>query len=166
MDLIMLTLLNAQERTRDDFINLFASADKRFRFLGVSRPKNCRMSIVEAVWEGEDFGGEAPTHIIEHVQKPVKNEPDVAATRPVDQDDAPATEPALHQGDSPQSEHLEEVAVSEPTATAFGRKVVQGDVASMMKPVDEPPTSGTGTESFHCHLSRRGKCQRSEESGR
>jgi hypothetical protein len=25
----------------------------------VTRPAGCRMSIVEAVWEGEDYGGEA-----------------------------------------------------------------------------------------------------------
>lgn len=59
MDLVMLTLLNAQERTEDGFRELFAKADPGFRFVGVVRPVGCRMSIVEAVWEGEDFGGEA-----------------------------------------------------------------------------------------------------------
>ncbi|KAG9243416.1 S-adenosyl-L-methionine-dependent methyltransferase [Calycina marina] len=59
MDLIMLTLLNARERSAGDFEELFREADNGFRFLGVKRPKGCRMSIVEAVWEGEDFGGEA-----------------------------------------------------------------------------------------------------------
>ena len=58
MDLVMLTLLNAQERTEGEFRELFAKADGRFRFQGVMRPKGCRMSIVEAVWEGDDFGGE------------------------------------------------------------------------------------------------------------
>jgi hypothetical protein len=57
MDLVMLTLLNAQERTEEDFKRLFGSVDGRFRFLGVKRPRGCRMSILEAVWEGEDFGG-------------------------------------------------------------------------------------------------------------
>jgi hypothetical protein len=59
MDLVMLTLLNAQERTEEDFRELFAKVDPRFRFLGEKRPEGCRMAILEAVWEGEDFGGEA-----------------------------------------------------------------------------------------------------------
>lgn len=57
MDLVMLTLLNAQERTEGEFKELFGKVDPAFRFLGVTRPEGCRMSIVEAVWEGEDFGG-------------------------------------------------------------------------------------------------------------
>ena len=52
----MLTLLNAQERTAAEFEDLFRRADPRFVFKGVTRPKGCRMSIVEAVWAGEDFG--------------------------------------------------------------------------------------------------------------
>lgn len=59
MDLVMLTLLNAQERTEAQFTELFDKADGGFRFLGVTRPKGCKMSIVEAVWGGEDFGGES-----------------------------------------------------------------------------------------------------------
>lgn len=58
MDLVMLTLLNAQERTAQEFEDLFRRADPRFSFKGVVRPRGCRMSIVEAVWEGEDFGGD------------------------------------------------------------------------------------------------------------
>lgn len=58
MDLVMLTLLNAQERTEGEFRKLFKDADPRFVFKGVTRPEGCRMSIVEAVWGGEDFGGE------------------------------------------------------------------------------------------------------------
>ncbi|PBP15774.1 S-adenosyl-L-methionine-dependent methyltransferase [Diplocarpon rosae] len=56
MDLVMLTLLNAQERTEGEFRELFAQVDGRFRFLGAKRVAGCRMSIVEAVWEGEDSG--------------------------------------------------------------------------------------------------------------
>jgi hypothetical protein len=59
MDLVMLTLLNAQERTAGEFEELFRRADPRFVFKGVMRPKGCRMSIVEAVWAGEDFGAAA-----------------------------------------------------------------------------------------------------------
>ncbi|KAG5754346.1 hypothetical protein H9Q69_011785 [Fusarium xylarioides] len=50
MDLLMLTLLNAQERTEKEFEELFRAADERFVFKGVSRPEGCRMSIIEAVW--------------------------------------------------------------------------------------------------------------------
>ena len=57
MDLVMLTLLNAQERTEGEFRELFEKVDPGFRFVGVTRPKGCRMSIVEAVWDGDDFGG-------------------------------------------------------------------------------------------------------------
>lgn len=61
MDLVMLTLLNAQERSATEFRALFATASPGYKFLGVSRPKDCRMSIIEAVWEGEDYGCEPPT---------------------------------------------------------------------------------------------------------
>lgn len=56
MDLVMLTLLNAQERTAAEFETLFQTASPGFTFLGVTRPKGCRMSIIEAVWEGDDRG--------------------------------------------------------------------------------------------------------------
>lgn len=57
MDLVMLTLLNAQERTEGEFKELFAKVDGGFRFEGARRVEGCRMSVIEAVWEGEDFGG-------------------------------------------------------------------------------------------------------------
>ncbi|KUJ09465.1 S-adenosyl-L-methionine-dependent methyltransferase [Mollisia scopiformis] len=61
MDLVMLTLLNARERSEGEFEDLFKAASEGlsggFRFLGAKRPEGCRMSIIEAVWEGEDFGG-------------------------------------------------------------------------------------------------------------
>lgn len=58
MDLVMLTLLNAQERSEEDFKALFEEASRGFVFMGVKRPEGCRMSVVEAVWEGDDFGGD------------------------------------------------------------------------------------------------------------
>ncbi|KAL1835547.1 hypothetical protein VTJ49DRAFT_6493 [Mycothermus thermophilus] len=51
MDVVMLALLNAQERTEEEFKALFAAADEGFVFKGVRRPKGCRMSIIEAVWQ-------------------------------------------------------------------------------------------------------------------
>ncbi|UZP37715.1 hypothetical protein NXS19_005531 [Fusarium pseudograminearum] len=51
MDLLMLTLLNSQERTEREFEELFKAADERFIFKGVTRSEGCRMSIIEAVWQ-------------------------------------------------------------------------------------------------------------------
>lgn len=68
MDMVMLTLLNAQEREEHEFRELFKAADERFSFKvsakcclkttvltrcakGVTRVDGCRMSVVEAVWE-------------------------------------------------------------------------------------------------------------------
>ncbi|KND89922.1 Sterigmatocystin 8-O-methyltransferase [Tolypocladium ophioglossoides CBS 100239] len=51
MDMVMLTLLNAQEREEHEFRALFAAADERFVFKGVTRVDDCRMSVVEAEWE-------------------------------------------------------------------------------------------------------------------
>ncbi|KAK4199612.1 S-adenosyl-L-methionine-dependent methyltransferase [Triangularia verruculosa] len=56
MDVVMLSLLNAQERTESEFRELFAQAGEgqvggEFVFKGVTRPEGCRMSIIEAVWQ-------------------------------------------------------------------------------------------------------------------
>ncbi|KAK3939455.1 O-methyltransferase [Diplogelasinospora grovesii] len=59
MDLVMLALLNAQERTEAEFRELFKAASPGFVFKGVTRPKGCRMSIVEAVWQPESLAAEA-----------------------------------------------------------------------------------------------------------
>jgi O-methyltransferase domain len=57
MDLVMLTLLNAQERSEADFRTLFEQAGEgKWRMEGVKQPRGCRMSILEAVWKGEDVG--------------------------------------------------------------------------------------------------------------
>ncbi|CAH0039229.1 unnamed protein product [Clonostachys solani] len=53
MDMVMLCLLNAQERTEDEFRELFRAADERFVFKGASRSPGCRMSVIEAVWNPE-----------------------------------------------------------------------------------------------------------------
>lgn len=47
----MLSLLNAKERDVPSWIELFAQADPRFKFLGAKTPKGSMMSIMEAVWE-------------------------------------------------------------------------------------------------------------------
>lgn len=50
MDLLMMALLNAQEREEDEFEALFREADERFRFQGATRMRGSMMSIIEAVW--------------------------------------------------------------------------------------------------------------------
>ncbi|KAL7795898.1 S-adenosyl-L-methionine-dependent methyltransferase [Trichoderma ceciliae] len=50
MDMIMGTLFNAQEREEWEFCELFKAADSRFEFKGVRRVENCKMSVIEAVW--------------------------------------------------------------------------------------------------------------------
>ncbi|KAI0119468.1 S-adenosyl-L-methionine-dependent methyltransferase [Daldinia grandis] len=54
MDLVMMSLLNAQERGEEDFRQLFEMAGDGFVFKGVTRPKGCRMSIIEAVWQPDE----------------------------------------------------------------------------------------------------------------
>lgn len=68
MDLVMLTLLNAQERTAAEFEDLFRRADPRFVFRGVTRPKGCRMSIIEAVWAGDGFEDEKIMTSLRHLE--------------------------------------------------------------------------------------------------
>jgi hypothetical protein len=53
MDLLMLTIVNSNERDVDDWRNLFQKADPRFTFLGASQPKGWRMWTIEAVWDPE-----------------------------------------------------------------------------------------------------------------
>ncbi|KAI7779646.1 hypothetical protein LA080_000670 [Diaporthe eres] len=65
MDMVMLALLNAQERTEAEFRELFRMADEGFVFKGVTRPKGCRMSIIEAVWQGEDNASKAADEVEE-----------------------------------------------------------------------------------------------------
>ncbi|RDA83747.1 hypothetical protein CP532_4991 [Ophiocordyceps camponoti-leonardi (nom. inval.)] len=59
MDMIMMILFNAQERDADQFRELFRLADERFVFKGVTRSGDCRMSVVEAVWEPEGSSASA-----------------------------------------------------------------------------------------------------------
>ena len=50
-DLGMMFMLNAKERGRDDWAELFRSADERFRFLGVETPPGTQEAFIEACWE-------------------------------------------------------------------------------------------------------------------
>ena len=51
MDLLMLTVVNSNERDLDMWRELFNKADPNFTFLGASQPKGCRMWTIEAVWD-------------------------------------------------------------------------------------------------------------------
>ncbi|CAD6502024.1 BgTH12-02267 [Blumeria graminis f. sp. triticale] len=53
MDLVMLTLLNSQERSESDFRELFKAADARFRFIGAYTAPGSRMALIEVIWDGE-----------------------------------------------------------------------------------------------------------------
>ncbi|EAQ89709.1 hypothetical protein CHGG_06328 [Chaetomium globosum CBS 148.51] len=54
MDVVMLAVLNAQERTEREFRELFRAAGEGFVFKGVRRAKGCRMSVIEAVWKPDE----------------------------------------------------------------------------------------------------------------
>lgn len=51
MDLTMLALFNAGEREADHWPELFASADQRFLFKGITTPAGSALSLIEAMWE-------------------------------------------------------------------------------------------------------------------
>ncbi|KAI1346685.1 S-adenosyl-L-methionine-dependent methyltransferase [Xylaria sp. FL0043] len=52
MDLQMMAVLNAKERSADEFAKLFALADERLKFKGAHRaPGDRKVCIFEAVWE-------------------------------------------------------------------------------------------------------------------
>ena len=76
MDVVMLTLLNAQERTEREFRGLFEAAGEGFVFGGVKRAEGCRMSVVEAVWRpdlvGKEGEGEEKVAVEEVVEEVVE----------------------------------------------------------------------------------------------
>ena len=51
MDLTMLEMQNSQEREFDDWKNLFASVDSRFKWKGGHQPRGSRLWILTAIWE-------------------------------------------------------------------------------------------------------------------
>ncbi|KAI1080192.1 S-adenosyl-L-methionine-dependent methyltransferase [Whalleya microplaca] len=68
MDLVMMTLLNAQEREEQGFRRLFELASDGFVFKGVTRPKGGRMSIVEAVWKPDEVGQTSITEGVSNLE--------------------------------------------------------------------------------------------------
>lgn len=126
----MLTLINAQERSATEFRTLFAAASPGYKFLGVSRPKGCRMSIIEAVWEGEDYGLESPTPadtpLVTPVDSPIepKREQDKSLPLPT---------PALKQED----EAMEKVGEKQ-EPQILDSKVEETKLEPASKEVDDP----------------------------
>lgn len=52
LDLVMATVLNAQERYAWDFKKLLAEADERFVLEGIRKPEGSKMSLMEVTWKG------------------------------------------------------------------------------------------------------------------
>ena len=51
LDMAMKQLLNAKERSADDWIQLFHDADSRFQLVQISKPPQSSLSIIEFRWE-------------------------------------------------------------------------------------------------------------------
>ena len=51
MNLLILTVVNSNDRDLDMWRELFNKADQNFTFLDASQPKGCRMWTIEAVWD-------------------------------------------------------------------------------------------------------------------
>lgn len=54
MDVNMITMFNAVERTDDEWREIFSLADSRFEVVAFRNPKECEgnlFAIVEAVWK-------------------------------------------------------------------------------------------------------------------
>ncbi len=54
MDISMKAFNNARERDGESWVMLFAAADPRFRFSGITVPQGARMAIIQAEWTGTD----------------------------------------------------------------------------------------------------------------
>lgn len=50
MDMIMMSLFNARERSKEDFEQLFAEADARFQQIKVWKPEGSQLGLAEATW--------------------------------------------------------------------------------------------------------------------
>ncbi|CAK3814349.1 O-methyltransferase [Lecanosticta acicola] len=52
IDMIVMSLFNARERSKEDFEAVFAEADPRFQQVKVWTPEGSQMGLVEATWSG------------------------------------------------------------------------------------------------------------------
>ncbi|KAI1860016.1 uncharacterized protein JN550_011700 [Neoarthrinium moseri] len=53
-DILMHLCANAKERSRDDWVALFALADQRFRIKSITTPPHSALSIIEVTWDEKD----------------------------------------------------------------------------------------------------------------
>ena len=51
LDLQMMAALNAKERTKQDWMDLFNSADKRLSIKGFKQPPGSAATLIEAIFE-------------------------------------------------------------------------------------------------------------------
>ena len=51
----MKELLNAKERTSEQWKQLFHDADPRFKLLQIKKPPASELSVIEYSWEGENM---------------------------------------------------------------------------------------------------------------
>ena len=49
----MWAVANAHERDMDEWNDLFAMANPRFKILGVTKPSGSVLSIIEVIWDSE-----------------------------------------------------------------------------------------------------------------
>ena len=52
LDMVMLSYFHSRERERDDWVKIWQTVDKRFRFVDAWTPKGSALGMIEAVWEG------------------------------------------------------------------------------------------------------------------
>ena len=52
MDIAMMTMQNAQERDKGEWIDLFKRADERFHFVEVVQPEESDLAVIEFIWQG------------------------------------------------------------------------------------------------------------------
>ncbi|MCJ1387546.1 hypothetical protein MMC18_000389 [Xylographa bjoerkii] len=57
MDLLMTTYFNSYERDAAEWQHLFARADSRFEFVGITQPQGSALALVEARWTGGEGDG-------------------------------------------------------------------------------------------------------------
>lgn len=50
MDIAMMTMQNAQERDKGEWVDLFKRADERFQFMKVVQPEKSDLAVIEFIW--------------------------------------------------------------------------------------------------------------------
>ena len=61
--MLMMTLFNARDRERTDWIQLLRDADPRFKFVDAKKPRVGTMGVLEVIWNIEE------TEHIHHISR-------------------------------------------------------------------------------------------------